>query len=66
MSYLSLDLNSLVWELKSLIKNNYGGFELNYFYEKFDLAKRDILETFKEIIEDNKEEVFNKLKEELI
>ena len=64
MSYLNLDLDSLVWELKSLIQNNYGCFELKDFDEKFELAKKDILETFKDILEQNKQEVFDELKEE--
>lgn len=65
MSYLGLDLNSLVWEIKSLMKNNYGEDVTNENKELFfENAKRDILETFKDVIEQNKEEVFDELEDE--
>ena len=64
MSYLGLDLDSLVWELKSLIENNYGCFELKNLEEHFEKARKDILETFKDISNQNKQVVFNELKDE--
>ena len=65
MSYLGLDLENLTWELKSLIKNNYGSFKLEVIEANFENAKKDILETFKDIIEQNKQDVLNELKEDL-
>lgn len=65
MSYLGLSLDSLVWELKSLTENNFNEFNLENLEDNFEKAKESILETFKDIIEQNKEEVFNDLKEEL-
>ena len=63
MSYLGLSLDSLCWELKNLIENNYGDFNKNSLNCNFENAKNDILETFKDIIEQNKEDVINELKE---
>ncbi len=65
MSYLGLNLDSLYWELGSLIKNNYGGFNKDSLDSNFENAKNDILETFKDIIEQNKEDVINELKKGL-
>lgn len=60
MGYLGLNLDSLVWEVKGLMRNNYG-IEPNEenFKELFDLAKLDILRTMEDIINQNKEEVLN-------
>ncbi len=65
MSYLGLDLDSLFWEMKSLIKNNYGEFDKRVLDDNFQNAKNDILETFKDIIEQNKEDILNELLEDL-
>ena len=65
MSYLGLDLDDLCRELGSLIKNNYGSFNLEVIEDNFESAKESILETFKDIIEQNKEIVLNELKEYL-
>ena len=65
MSYLGLDLENLTWELKALIKNNYGSFNLEVIEDNFENAKESILETFKDIIEQNKQDVLNELKEDL-
>ena len=65
MSYLNLSLDSLVWEIKSLMKNNYGEGVTNKNKEIFfNNAKRDILETFKDIIDQNKQVVFEELQDE--
>lgn len=65
MSYLNLDLDCLVREIKSLMENNYSKSVTDENKELFfKNAKKDILETFKDIIEQNKEEVFNELNEE--
>ena len=65
MSYLSLDIDSLVWEIKSLMENNYGQFHKNNMESHFFKAKQDILNSFADIIEQNKEDIFEELKEEL-
>jgi hypothetical protein len=65
MSYLGLDLDSLVWEIKSLMQNNYGcEVHKNNFETHFSRAKKDILEAFKDIIEQNKKQVFNEFEDE--
>ena len=65
MSYLCLNLDSLVWEIKALMQNNFGcQVERNNFETHFFKAKNQILETLKDIIEQNKEDVFNEFKEE--
>ncbi len=65
MSYIGLNLDNLVWELKSLMENNFGEETTKTnFEEHFLKAKESILETFKDIIEQNKPEVFNELFEE--
>lgn len=65
MSYLGLDLDSLCREIGLLMKNNYGEepTEIN-FNRLFLNAKKEILNSFREIIEENKEEVLNDFKEE--
>lgn len=65
MSYLGLNLDSLIWELGSLIKNNYSNFSKETLNFNFNQAKKDILNTFSDIINQNKEEVINDLKQEL-
>ena len=65
MSYLGLNLDSLCWELKALMKNNYDrGVTKENFDGLFDNAKNDILESFKDIIEDNRPELLNDFEEE--
>ena len=65
MGYLGLDVDNLVRELKLLMENNYGK-EVNKNNREtlFNYAKRDILESFIDTIEQNKEEVFKDLEEE--
>ena len=65
MSYIGLNLESLVREVISLMKNNYGGQVTKQNRESFfKNAKADILETFKDIIDQNKQEVFSELNDE--
>jgi len=65
MSYLGLDLDNLVWELKSLMNNNFGEeTTIENFESHFDKARKSILESFESIINDNKEEVYNEIIED--
>ena len=65
MSYLGLDVDCLIRELILLMQNNYGQFHKNNVESHFYRAKKDILNSFSEIIEQNKIEVFEDLKEYL-
>ncbi len=68
MSYLGLNLDSLCWEMKSLIQNNYGdlsNLRKEQIEEIFELSKSSILDTFGDIINQNKEDVVNDVFEEL-
>lgn len=68
MSYLGLNLDSLCWELESLIKNNYGkisNMTKEQIGEVFEMAENDILETFKDIINQNKDDVVNDIFKEM-
>ncbi len=65
MAYLGLDLDNLCWEIKALMENNYGQFSKEVLDENFEQAKADILESFGDIIEQNKEDIINELKEGL-
>jgi len=62
MAYLGLDLDNLCWEIKALMENNYGQFSEEVLEDNFDKAKADILESFREIIDDNREDVIRELK----
>jgi len=64
MGYLGLDVDNLVRELKLLMENNYGQLHKNNRESHFYKAKKDILESFADTIEQNKEEVFKDLEEE--
>lgn len=65
MAYLGLDIDSLCWEIKSLIKNNYGGVNVDNVETNFYHSKIDILERFGEIMDQNKEDIINEIKEEI-
>ncbi len=65
MSYLGLNLDTLYWEIKSLIKNNYGEVNGLNIEEKFEYAKNDILDTFNDIIKQNKEDIIKEVREDL-
>lgn len=47
------------------MENNYGEFSKEVLEENFELAKADILESFGDIIKQNKEDIMKELKEEL-
>jgi hypothetical protein len=54
MSYINLNINELIREMSSLIENNYGnGDDKKYFIRNFKNAKKDILNTISEIIDNN-------------
>ncbi len=64
MSYLGLNLDSLVWEIKALMKNNYGPYSKEEKERFFENAEESILKTFKDIINQNKEIVLEELEGE--
>jgi len=54
MSYLNI--GGLCWELKSLMKNNYGEeVTIKNFNKLFNKAKSDIISSIKDAIEDNRD-----------
>ena len=65
MGYLGLDVDNLVRELILLMENNYGQIHKNNMESHFYRAKKDILTSFSETIEQNREIVFKELKEDL-
>lgn len=66
MSYLGLDLDSLCFEIKSLMENNYEEGVTDKNVELFfENAKRDILEDFEDTINQNKEDIIKEFQEEL-
>ena len=59
-----LNINEVIDEIIALMKNNYGGYSYKDKDVLFQNAKDDMLETFSDIINQNKEEVFDELKRE--
>ena len=58
MSYINIDLDSLIREIGLLMQNNYRTpVHKNNFESLFFRAKKDILKTIDGIIEENKSEV---------
>ena len=66
MSYIGIDLDNLCWEIKSLMRNNYNGLDKSNIKRNFTFAKNDILETIRDIINQNKADILEEIKEDLI
>ena len=58
-----LNIEKLCWEMKSLMENNYGGFDESVdLMDLFGQAKKDILKTVEDVINQNREEILSELK----
>ena len=64
MAYLGLNIDSLVWEIKSIMENNFGSnITEDNFNDRFEQTKETIIENFISAIEDNRSVVFEELNE---
>jgi len=57
------DLDNLCWELKAVTENNFCGSNLN-LEEKFEEARKVLIEGLDGVISQNKEDILKELKEE--
>lgn len=57
------NLDNLCWELKAVTENNFNGKDLS-LEEKFEEARKVLIEELDDIISQNKEDILRELEEE--